>query len=189
MTTRSSSRALILRNKKNPTPKDAIIIPLAIQREVERIIAPTMQGEPREGLIPVIASNSGQVIHPFDWRTHGGLVMAYVRLPFPDQVKRLNGHSSDIRTMEVDRDLLRATYQLFGHASFSKLAMFPFFVKKLMTNLTDFNAREVLEIDDLVSIEKNPSIAPLLKLLSGPLSMLDLAEAILKDLRTDLLLR
>ncbi|KAL4181347.1 hypothetical protein AMTRI_Chr12g270740 [Amborella trichopoda] len=188
MTTRSSSRALTVWNKKNQTPEIAIIIPddseevipLAIHRGVERIIAPTMQGEPREGPNPVIASNSRQVIHPFDWHTHRGLVMAYVRLPFPDQVKRLNRHNSDICTMEIGRDLLRATYQLFSHALFSELAMFPFFVKKLMKNLTDFNvpctglfgkkmetivhwAREVLEIEDLVSTKKNPSIALLLK--------------------------
>ncbi|KAL4189065.1 hypothetical protein AMTRI_Chr08g163650 [Amborella trichopoda] len=135
MTTRSSSRAFTLWNKKNQTPKDVIIIrddsgeviPLAIQREQDRITTPTMQGEPRE------------VIHPFDWRTHRGLVMAYVRLPFPDQVKRLNHHSSDIRMTEIGYDLLKATYQLYFHASFSELAIFLFFVKKLVTNLTDFN--------------------------------------------------
>ncbi|KAL4195149.1 hypothetical protein AMTRI_Chr05g63120 [Amborella trichopoda] len=70
--------------------------------------------------------------------------------------------------------------------------MFPFFMKKLMKNFADFHvpgAGLVLEIEDLVSIEKNSSIAPLLRLLSGSLSMLDLAEAFLGRLGTDLLLR
>ncbi|KAL4192717.1 hypothetical protein AMTRI_Chr06g195710 [Amborella trichopoda] len=147
MTTRSLSRALVLWNKKNRTPVDSIIIPddskevipLTIQREVGRIIAPTMQGEPREGPIPIIASNSWPIIHPFHWCIRGGLVMAYVRLPFSDQVKRLNRHCSDIRKMEIGRDLLKSTQQRFGDAYFSELAMFPFFMKKLVKNLTNFN--------------------------------------------------
>ncbi|KAL4187351.1 hypothetical protein AMTRI_Chr09g18580 [Amborella trichopoda] len=65
--------------------------------------------------------------------------MEPVKLPLPDQIKRLNCRSSDIHTMEMGCDLLRATYQHFGHASFSKLAMFPFFVKNLMNSLIDFN--------------------------------------------------
>ncbi|KAL4201439.1 hypothetical protein AMTRI_Chr02g216060 [Amborella trichopoda] len=47
--------------------------------------------------------------------------------------------------------------------------------------------REVLKIEDLVSIEKNLSIAPLLRLCSGPLSLSKDVEAILDKLRTDLL--
>ncbi|KAL4183004.1 hypothetical protein AMTRI_Chr11g153050 [Amborella trichopoda] len=131
--------------------------------------------------------------------------MEQVRLPFPDQVKRLNHHSFDICTMEIGHDLLRATCQRFGYASFSELAMFPFFMKKLMKYLTDFHVpdaglfkgkmeeiiqwvRYVLEIDDLVSIEKNLSIIPLLRLILTSLPMLDLVEAFLDKLRTDLLL-
>ncbi|KAL4184896.1 hypothetical protein AMTRI_Chr10g227880 [Amborella trichopoda] len=143
MNTRSSSRALTLWNKRNQTPEDSIIIPnaseevvpLAILRGVKSLSLPLSS---REGPINVIASNSGQVIIRLDWRNHRGLVMAYIRLPFLDKGKRLNYHSSNIHTMEIGCDLLKSTYQLFGHASFSELAMFPFFVKKLMKNLTYF---------------------------------------------------
>ncbi|KAL4204218.1 hypothetical protein AMTRI_Chr01g131020 [Amborella trichopoda] len=75
--------------------------------------------------------------------------------------------------------------------------MSPFFVKKLMTNIIDFNvpgadllkgkleltdhwAREVLEVADLASIEKNPSIASLLRFFYGPRLIMDFAYAIPK---------
>ncbi|KAL4181316.1 hypothetical protein AMTRI_Chr12g236650 [Amborella trichopoda] len=123
----------------NRTPEDDIIIPddseevvpLAIQRGIEGITAPTTQGELGEGLTPtlIVTSNSGQVIDPLDWRAPGALVME----------QRLNHCSSGIRTMEIGCDILIATYQLFCHASFSELAMFPFFLKNLMKNLTNIN--------------------------------------------------
>ncbi|KAL4179310.1 hypothetical protein AMTRI_Chr13g86670 [Amborella trichopoda] len=55
--------------------------------------------------------------------------------------------------------------------------------------VTDRRAREILEIEDLASIENNPFIMPLLRLLFGPPSIMDFAEVILKELRTDLLLQ
>ncbi|KAL4195049.1 hypothetical protein AMTRI_Chr05g62630 [Amborella trichopoda] len=173
MNTQSSSKALNLWNRRNQmdnqTLEDSIIIPY----DSEEVVPPERR-EPRESPIPILSSNSWQVIDPLDWRTHGGLIMEQVRLPFPDKVKRLNRCSYDIRTIEMGPYLLRTTYQLFGHASFFEFSMFPFFVKKLMKNLTDFHipgaslfkgnmeaitqwAREVMEIEDPVSIEKNPS--------------------------------
>ncbi|KAL4194940.1 hypothetical protein AMTRI_Chr05g70960 [Amborella trichopoda] len=91
-------------------------------------------------------------------------------------------------------------------ASFSKLVTLPFLAKKLTNNLTNLNVpcagllkeklvvttrwvKEVLDLEELASIEKNPSIRLLLRFYPGPPNAMDLAKRILKDLKANLLLQ
>ncbi|KAL4192852.1 hypothetical protein AMTRI_Chr06g196330 [Amborella trichopoda] len=111
-------------------------------------------------------------------------------MPFPVQVTRLN-----CRNVSADNghDLLRAAYQLFSWATFFEQIMFPFLAKRLMDNLLDFNVPyvdlAVLDLEELASIEKYPSIRPLLKFFPKPLIVTDSVMAHLGNLKTNFLMR